>query len=90
MGTGDGGTGLSSVSRRFDVGNKGFLTESERQVKKYDTDGDGNIGILEAKAMMHDLNETLRGKQFFQKLAKWAVVGGVVMLLGNFGLIWTG
>lgn len=41
------GNRLSIVSQQYDVGNKGFLDETERIIREYDTNNDGTLDINE-------------------------------------------
>ena len=64
--------GLSIVSQKWDGGNKGYLTDAERQLRRLDTDGTGTLSSdqLAAFASLHD---ALREENRQIKRVVWAL-----------------
>lgn len=79
---------LSVASRNYDVGNKGFLDEDERAIRKYDTNNDGNLDVNEIKQIVLDLKDNNKEKRMLKKLAMGATGCLALVLLTNFGLVW--
>ena len=84
----DGTRRLSKISSQYDVGNKGYLDETEKVMRKYDTNNDGNLDNDELKKIVMDLQSNKHEKVIFKKVAWIAGAAVVVLLLGNFGLVW--
>mmetsp|Transcript_44950 Transcript_44950/g.94311 ORF Transcript_44950/g.94311 Transcript_44950/m.94311 type:complete len:539 (+) Transcript_44950:124-1740(+) len=79
---------LGAVSRRYDIGNKGFLDAEEQIVRAYDRDNDGVFTIAEAKQMASDLRFASMSRDQYRKLLKVCGALLVVSWAGNFGLTW--
>ena len=79
---------LSHVSSNYDVGNKGFLDSTEKVLRSYDANNDGNIDMQELKTMIRDLKSHKKDKTVFKKVAYIAIAAVGVLLVGNFGLVW--
>ena len=77
---------MSIASRRY-AGEKGYLDEDDKIIRKYDKDGDGKFTIDEAKSMAADFRSALLSKQMYQKVIISMAVLLVVSWAGNFGLI---
>lgn len=76
---------LSIATLRY-AGEKGYLDEDDKIIRKYDKDGDGKFTIDEAKSMAADFRSTLLSKQMYQKVIIGMAVLLVVSWVGNFGL----
>lgn len=76
---------MSIATMRY-AGEKGYLDEDDKIIRKYDKDGDGKFTIDEAKTMAADFRSTLLSKQMYQKVIIGMAVLLVVSWAGNFGL----
>ena len=83
------GGDLSEASARFDVNKKGHLSESERIIRKYDVNNDGEVTIRELKGIVRDLQKAKSGSKFYRKVASFVLVCFLVSFAGNFGLTWS-
>ena len=79
---------MSRASAAYDRGNKGFLDNTERVVRKYDVDGDGVISINEVFKIVEDLSDYKHQKQNLKKYLWMSVMFGMVLLLSVFALMW--
>lgn len=79
---------LSTVSKNYDVGKKGFLTQSEAQLRSYDTNNDGGLDVVEMKKVIGDLRETARQRSVYMKFAGAAAGCFALATVANFGLAW--
>lgn len=78
----------SVATRAFDRGNKGYLDENEKLMRKYDEDGDGKMDISEVFKIVEDVRkETARGVKY-KRYFFWSMFLTVVVLAGNFALTW--
>ena len=80
--------GMSTASKRFDVGNKGYLDADERIIRNYDRNNDGDLDLSELKHIIQDLRKEKVQKSTFKKLSLGSSALLVFVLLANFGLIW--
>ena len=76
---------MSVATMRY-AGEKGYLDEDDKLIRKYDKDGDGKFTIEEAKAMAADFRSTLLSKKMYQKVIISMAVLVVVSWAGNFAL----
>ena len=76
---------MSIATRRY-AGEKGYLDEDDKIIRKYDKDGDGNFTIDEAKSMAADFRSAIMSKELYQKVIVGMAVLLVVSWAGNFGL----
>lgn len=87
---------LSTMSRNYDIGNKGYLDDDEQMMREFDADGDGKFSLAEAKKMAHAIGteralkekETAR-KQLFKKIACFTGSAFAAQLIVMFALMWT-
>jgi len=77
---------MSIATKRY-AGEKGYLDEDDKIIRKYDKDGDGVFTIDEAKAMAADFRSALLSKELYHKVIISMAVLLVVSWAGNFGLI---
>ena len=77
---------MSIATKRY-AGEKGYLDEDDKIIRKYDKDGDGVFTIDEAKAMAADFRSALLSKELYHKVIISMAVLLVVSWVGNFGLI---
>jgi len=77
---------MSIATRRY-AGEKGYLDEDDKIIRKYDKDGDGKFTIDEAKSMAADFRRALLSQEMFRKVIISMAVLLVVSWAGNFGLI---
>jgi hypothetical protein len=87
-GMSDASKRLSVASKKFDVGNKGYLDSDERIMRTYDKNNDGNLDLAELKMIVQDLRKEKREKSNFKKLSLGSSAALVFVLVANFGLIW--
>ena len=80
---------MSLPSQQCDIGDKGFLTKSERVIRQYDTNNDGRLSMNEIKKIVHDLQDSNREKRLLKKVAIGAAGCLAVSATANFGLTWT-
>jgi hypothetical protein len=76
---------LSKVSSAYDVGNKGFLTETERQMRGMDSDNLGHLTNAQVSAVV---NETLALREKTDRMKTWIGILGVfviILALSNLG-----
>ena len=76
---------MSIATRRY-AGEKGYLDEDDKIIRKYDKDGDGKFTIDEAKSMAADFRSAIMSKELYQKVIVGMAVLLVVSWAGNFGL----
>lgn len=81
-------TRMSVTSEQYDVGNKGYLDESEKILRSYDTNNDGQLDMNEMKKVVHDLTHNTKQKKTFRKYLYVASVALVLVCVCNFGLVW--
>lgn len=81
-------TRLSVISRKYDVGEKGYLDEEERIIRNYDTNNDGNIDMNELKKIVKDLREEKGQKIILKKVACAFAASLVLVFLCNFALVY--
>jgi hypothetical protein len=79
---------LSITSKRYDVGNKGYLDEEEQILRAYDTNGDGELDLVELKKIVGDLRSEQWQGRMLKKFLAGAAVCAVLVVLANFGLVW--
>lgn len=79
---------MSNASKKFDVGDKGYLDDEERLMRNYDTNDDGVLDLNELKAIIRDLKKERKEKSTFMKLGLGSSALLLIVLLANFGLIW--
>lgn len=77
---------MSIATKRY-AGEKGYLDEDDKIIRKYDKDGDGVFTIDEAKSMAADFRRALLSQEMFRKVIISMAVLLVVSWVGNFGLI---
>ena len=77
---------VSIATKRY-AGEKGYLDEDDKIIRKYDKDGDGIFTIDEAKSMAADFRRALVSQELFRKVIISMAVLLVVSWVGNFGLI---
>lgn len=76
---------MSIATKRY-AGEKGYLDEDDKIIRKYDKDGDGVFTIDDAKSMAADFRRALLSQEMYRKMLIGC--GGllVVSWAGNFGL----
>ena len=75
-------------SAHYDEGNKGYLSKSERVIREYDTNNDGQLDIRETKKIVRDMGDLSRENRLVKKIAMGGAGALVLSFLGNFALIW--
>jgi hypothetical protein len=71
---------LSKISRQYDLGNKGFLTETEQQMRSMDFD---NVGHLTNSTVSAIVAETLELREETTRMKMWlGILGVAVLVLG--------
>jgi hypothetical protein len=71
---------LSSISRNYDLGDKGFLTDTEQQMRGMDSD---NVGHLTNAKVSAIVNETLGLREKNGRMKLWlGILGVAVVVLG--------
>jgi hypothetical protein len=76
---------LSSVSKRYDVGDKGFLTDIEQEMRGMDSD---NVGHLTNAKVSAIVSETLALREKTDRMKTWIGILGVfvvILALSNLG-----
>ena len=77
---GAGGRALSTVSRNYDLGGKGFLTDTEKQMRGMDSD---NVGHLTNAKVSAIVAETLVLREKTNRMKLWlGILGVAVIVLG--------
>jgi hypothetical protein len=82
---GDGDHPLSKVSTHYDVGDKGFLTDTEKQMRGMDSD---NLGHLTNAQVSSVVTETLALRETTGRMKTWLGILGVfvvILALSNLG-----
>jgi hypothetical protein len=75
-----GDRALSKVSVAYDVGNKGFLTDTEQQMRGMDDD---NVGHLTNAKVSAIVNETLGLREKNSRMKMWlGILGAAIVVLG--------
>jgi hypothetical protein len=81
----EGSHQLSTVSRNYDLGNKGFLTDTEQQMRGMDSD---NVGHLDNAKVSAIVAETLLLRDKNNRMKMWIGILGVfviILALSNLG-----
>jgi hypothetical protein len=74
---------LSKVSRNYDFGNKGFLTDTEQQMRGLLDSEEGNLGHLNNAQVSVIVAETLALREKTGRMKMWLrILGVVVIILG--------
>jgi hypothetical protein len=77
---GEGQRQLSTISRNYDLGDKGFLTDTEKQMRGMDSD---NVGHLENSKVSAIVAETLALRDKTNQMKMWiGILGVAVAVLG--------
>lgn len=79
---------LSSVSKMYDVNNKGYLDEEEGILRTYDANNDGKIDIHEMKQIVSDLRHQEKKQFRWRRYSLVAVVLLALSVLCNFAMVW--
>jgi hypothetical protein len=81
----EGSHRLSMVSRNYDLGNKGFLTDTEQQMRGMDSD---NVGHLDNAKVSAVVAETLLLRDKNNRMKMWIGILGlfvIILALSNLG-----
>ena len=78
---------MSEVSKRFDEGNKGYLDEAEKRLRKYDANNDGELDLTEMKAIVSDLLKREKKEEQWRSYIKLAGLFLLFSLISNLGMI---
>ena len=78
---------MSEASKKFDEGNKGYLDEAEKRLRKYDANNDGKLDLTEMKAVMSALLKREKKEGQWRSYIKLAGFLLVFSFIGNFGMI---
>lgn len=76
---------LSAVSKKYDMGDKGFLTPAEQKAREMDTENQGKLSVEQLTELIHEtMNEDKRNDRL--RLMSVAFFGAVFILaLSNLG-----
>lgn len=77
---------LSTISKKYDEGGKGYLDEEEVILRGYDTNNDGSLDVKEMKKIVRDLKDEQLSKKFFKWLAIFMLIGFLLSIGCNFAL----
>lgn len=83
------GRKLSTISKLYDEGNKGYLDKTEAMIRKYDTNNDGQISLSELKVIMSDFQSQENKKSRWRTYTKVAGLFLVLSFVCNFAMVWT-
>jgi len=74
---------------KVDIGDEVSLTNTERIIKTYDVNNDGELSVSELKEMARNLREERKGRTFYKRASIIALVCFIISFAGNFGLTWS-
>lgn len=79
-------TRLSTISKNYDEGGKGYLDEEEQMLRGYDANNAGSLSMREMKKIVRDLKNEQTSKRLFKWLAIFMFVGFLLSIGCNFAL----
>ena len=77
---------LSTTSKQYDEGGKGYLDEEEQMLRDYDTNNDGSLSINEMKKIVRNLKDEQSSKKLFKWLAMFMFIGFILSIGSSFAL----